>query len=771
MYWFAVRNYVSPEPAVVASGSVQSNRSVYYPTSSYGYDWMGNMLWARLYTNTTSYYQTNYTYDQSGNLLSVTNANGQNTTYKYDDLNRLIQTSYPNGTSQYMYYDNASNLIAKTDQNGNTINYTYDALNRLIQIRYPDGSTVNYTYDMNGNLLSDVEKNVSSYYQYDARNRLINETDVINGTAYTTLYTYDKASNILSIKYPDNTTLSYQYDFLNRVSSVVGYANFTYTVDSKISTINYANAVTTTYSYNSRDEPTRILAVYNSIHLMDLNYTYDGVGNALTINNETYSYDLLNRLTSSTGAWGVYNYTYDPVGNMLTLVQNGTSTSLVYGSNNQLTAMGSVNFTYDNNGNELTKVNGSSSWGYGYDYENRLVNVTLNSQLVQTNVYGCSGKRMMVTDNGSSTLYVYEGGAIIYEKNLTSGQITDHFYANGLQIASNVSGTPYYYQMDALGSIRIQTTSNVTQTFLSNYMPFGLSVGRTGTSEFQYADKPVDSITGLYYFGARFYDPSIYRFITADSYTGTQQDPLSQNRYIYAEDNPETNVDVNGNRIAASPIESDAIPPSSISHTGTTTTSATPQNSQSVKPSSYQTPDAVVATTTHSQISAKQLFSNAGSLPISTQTQSTQTKVPDINTYIFYYHWPTWASLIAGTIGILTFPALGASWASVITGLGAVPAIATTIENVYNDIIQHNIAKTFADLAVACVDSIKTYLSLATIWQTITFYAWAAAYTAGNIFTGGIVNLATMSIAAAYFTTNAIATYMELSGAYCATYG
>ena len=171
MNWFAVRNYVSPEPTIVASGSVQSNRSVYYPTSSYGYDWMGNMLWARLYTNTTSYYQTNYTYDLSGNLLSVTNANGQNTTYKYDDLNRLIQTSYPNGTSQYMYYDNASNLIAKTDQNGNTINCTYDALNRLAQIRYPDGSTVNYTYDMNGNLLSDIGKNVSSFYQYDARNR------------------------------------------------------------------------------------------------------------------------------------------------------------------------------------------------------------------------------------------------------------------------------------------------------------------------------------------------------------------------------------------------------------------------------------------------------------------------------------------------------------------------------------------------------------------------------------------------------------------------
>ena len=129
---------------------------------------------------------------------------------------------------------------------------------------------------------------------------------------------------------------------------------------------------------------------------------------------------------------------------------------------------------------------------------------------------------------------------------MTSGQVTDHFYANGLQVAQNASGTPSYFHEDALGSIRLVTTGAVSIAYSSNYLPFGLSVNATGIEESQYTGKPADAITGLYYFGARFYDPSIFRFITMDSQVGSPSDPLSQNRYIYARDNPETIMDPTG---------------------------------------------------------------------------------------------------------------------------------------------------------------------------------------------------------------------------------
>jgi RHS repeat-associated protein len=95
------------------------------------------------------------------------------------------------------------------------------------------------------------------------------------------------------------------------------------------------------------------------------------------------------------------------------------------------------------------------------------------------------------------------------------------FYANMLQVADTSNGTTHYYHEDALGSIRLVTTGAVNITFSSNYAPFGQAVNTTGIEEFQYTDKPADAITGLYYFGAGFYDPAIGRFITEDCHFGT----------------------------------------------------------------------------------------------------------------------------------------------------------------------------------------------------------------------------------------------------------
>ena len=107
-----------------------------------------------------------------------------------------------------------------------------------------------------------------------------------------------------------------------------------------------------------------------------------------------------------------------------------------------------------------------------------------------------------------------------------------------------------YYQTDALGSVRLVTTSSSTTSFASNYSPFGVNYGMTGFELLQYTEKPYDSLTGLYYYGARFYSPSIDRFITQDTYPGGLTDPLSLNRYIYARDNPMKYVDPTGHKLA-----------------------------------------------------------------------------------------------------------------------------------------------------------------------------------------------------------------------------
>ena len=144
--------------------------------------------------------------------------------------------------------------------------------------------------------------------------------------------------------------------------------------------------------------------------------------------------------------------------------------------------------------------------------------------------------------------YSYQGPNILYEKNVTGSTttITKHFYAGELQVAKMVIEKVYYLHEDALGSVRLEATSSGTITFSSDYVPFGSNYGVSGKEVFMYTGEPYDSVTGLYLFGARYYDPTIGRFITEDSYSGNDNDPMTLNRYIYARDNPEKIVDPSG---------------------------------------------------------------------------------------------------------------------------------------------------------------------------------------------------------------------------------
>ena len=518
----------------------------------YQYDRAQELTSVKEYNSSSTYYLTTYSYDLSGNMLSVTDARGQTTAYQYDDLNRLVKTTFPGGTAQAETYDSVGNLLARTTPNGSTMSYSYDALNRLTEVAYPgSGGDVTYTYDADGNRLSQVSPGAKDYYAYDARGRLTNQTEYVDGQKLQTLYAYDQAGNVVQITYPDGYALSMGYDGVGYLASVGRFANITYTPDGQISRIAYGNGEVQTYAYDSRDRPTQVKDVYGSTVEMDLNYTYDGTGNVLTENSQSYGYDALNRLTSASGPWGTISYAYDSVGNRVQMVNGSTVTDYAYGPFNRLLSAGDLNYTYDANGNMATK---SGGWAYSYDYENRLTSVSHNGVVVQQDYYDGDGNRVEQAVGNSSIFYSYQGLNILYEKNMMAGShttVTKRFYAGGLQVAEMVNSTVYYLHQDALGSTVLETTSGVTVKFSSNYVPYGQNYQVSGKEEFMYAGRPYNSATGLYYEGARYYDPETGRFITEDSHNGTKTDPISQDKYIYGGDNPMRYVDPTGHSLVS----------------------------------------------------------------------------------------------------------------------------------------------------------------------------------------------------------------------------
>ena len=612
---------------------------------------------------------------------------------------------------------------------------------------YPDHTFLTYTYDNDGNRLSMIDNSSSTYYTYDARDRPTSETQVLGGSSYTLNYAYDRASNIMSITYPGGYNLTYSYDPMERVSQVGTFVNFTYTLDNQISTITYGDGVKATYTYNSRDMPTRVHSVNGTTTLLDLNYTYDGVGNVLSINNQNYSYDALNRLTSGNGTWGTLVYKYDPAGNILQLINGSTTTNYSYGSYNRLLSAGNVNYTYNNDGDLVTKTTSSGTWNYYYNPLNELTSVALNGVSVENNTYNGDGQRIKSTTGSSSLTFMYQGTNLLYEKNLTSSISTERFYANGM-VLSELFGTSLdYYLTDALGSVRL-VLGGGSSIFSSNYAPFGSNAALSGFELLQYAERPLDESTGLYYMGARYYDPSTGRFITEDTYAGKKSDPSSLNRYVYAEDNPMRYIDPTGHRIA--------VP---NSNGGYTVLPTNPYTSPSQVISEYK--NFVASQNNVGSISSNTITTNTGGGGTTTNIAPTPT---DLFVYWFFQDWlPTHESELALALVSIGLDVIGMSDVSAIIASLSKSALNAIVESITaswdigelaGDFATKNISSAVWTIGSIVVHNIPTILRHVPWFDKVAIGIAGAGEEATNGLDGGATVAA--SAAAAAVTTGSL---------------
>ena len=101
---------------------------------------------------------------------------------------------------------------------------------------------------------------------------------------------------------------------------------------------------------------------------------------------------------------------------------------------------------------------------------------------------------------------------------------------------------------DHISSSNIITDENGDQTGMLEYTPYGTTASHTGTSDpkHKFTGQEEDDSTGLYYYGARYYDAQLGRFITADPTIQHPTDPQDFNRYAYARNNPIVFTDPTG---------------------------------------------------------------------------------------------------------------------------------------------------------------------------------------------------------------------------------
>ncbi len=157
--------------------------------------------------------------------------------------------------------------------------------------------------------------------------------------------------------------------------------------------------------------------------------------------------------------------------------------------------------------------------------------------------YDPFGRRIYKSSSLGTTIFIYDGATLIEEVDDTG--LVKALYTHGLGIDEPLSmqrgGTMSYYHADGLGSITSLTNFGADVVSSYQYDSFGNLTNSTGSisNPFLYTGRELDIETGLYFYRARYYDPSIGRFISEDPI----QFKGGNNFYGYVNNDPVNAVD------------------------------------------------------------------------------------------------------------------------------------------------------------------------------------------------------------------------------------
>jgi RHS repeat-associated protein len=357
----------------------------------------------------------------------------------------------------------------------------------------------------------------------------VTATVVDNRTAGTTTYSYDATNQLSSFAYPNGVGHVHTYDNRDRLTNVA---------------VNGPSGVLA--NYGQTFSPSSHKTVVNESSGRAVNYSYDSIYRLL---NESITGNANSALN------GALAYGLDPVGNRLSLTSTLAGIAAqtnTFDGNDRLVAD-----TYDANGN--TTASGGNT--FAYEFEDRLTNYNAGAIAY---IYDGDGNRVARTEAGSTTRFLIDtltptGYAQVAEE-VVAGFVVRQ-YTHGLMRVSqrqNISGTwtTGYYGYDGFGSTRqlLDGAGVVTDTFAFN--GFGNLVARTGTTpnQYLYRGEALDTGTGMYYLRARWYRPTLGRFLTID-----KVETLSFNTSRYCHCGRPTSIEMPGGYQAYTYTGSDPI--------------------------------------------------------------------------------------------------------------------------------------------------------------------------------------------------------------------
>lgn len=519
-------------------------------------------------------------YDPEGRLLSITDQYSKlQRTYSYADSAHLdwltSQTDPELGVTTYSYYPNG---LRKTEQvnKASSASFSYDKNGAVKTISYsassdgkiPAAPTLSNIYDANGNLQTVSISNTNKVdNSYDPLNRLITQRITYAAKAYGITYYYDANGALMNVTYPDGFKINYHPNPLGNSTSIQREdANHR---DSIVTAIAYSPFNTlTSYSSSSGVKVDHALDTMGRIKTITAgsavkrSYSYDGENNVLSITNnldasqnESFSYDGANRLKTAHGPWGSGSYSYDKGNNITQLQVAGQTQHYTYNLKTnlvtELTGSTTDTISYDANGNIIQKGNDH----YLYDAANHLIKFSNASHTIQF-VYDANGYVILTQEDSKKPVITVhdQSGQLIYKEDPNSNKATDYIYLAGKlaveathQIGDINNITYHHIITNPLGS-PVASIVGATAEWTQTYRPYGIELKQRPTSEehIGFTGKETVQDMNLVNMNARYYAPTMGRFMAFDPAPPTVANVFSFNRYAYANDNPLVYIDPTG---------------------------------------------------------------------------------------------------------------------------------------------------------------------------------------------------------------------------------
>ncbi|MCA8961256.1 MAG: hypothetical protein KDC38_12115, partial [Planctomycetes bacterium] len=463
-----------------------------------------------------------FDYDEEGYLIEVRNRADEVLTIQRDAKGRITSRSDEVGHLELFAYD-ALDRLTSAANNRSLVEIERDFLGRATSVETtidlsesvtlpPIVHTVDYTYDKVGKRLTLSDAEGVHSYGYDGLDRLISRNEP-DGDSWQ--FGYDALGRLVAILRPNGVDTALTYDVASQLQAIhhlsaggaalIAHDYLTYDLDGALTEeglLSGTSAATWTYEYDDRQRLDRVTSdVSFGDTTIPVGSSHDGANRLLSDTEYTYEHDADGRMTARVAGPVRDEYDYDVQGRLVALRQvrsvAGTPTVLL---------------------------------DVQYDYD-------------------ALGRRIARTVNGVRSFFLYDEDRILEE--LDGRGVSRRRFVHGLgsdeplAYHDRVTGERYYYHQDRLGSVRGLTDASGQVAQLYVYDAFGALVGELAPSihqPFGYLGRERDRESGLIYLRARYYEPTIGRFLS--------EDPLGllagENFYAYVHNDPVNRIDPSG---------------------------------------------------------------------------------------------------------------------------------------------------------------------------------------------------------------------------------